>query len=343
MGLLSGRRTTDLEAMIPPAGGWVATGHLESGPTLVAGPATLVLGDLSLTGVIQPNRGGEDTPDHPAFVLAGGAGWRSLLPAASFSSPTAVRLSTVLQTLGQVTGEPYDAPPEAKLVPGYGWEPGTPADAVLADLVARGAIPTWRAQPNGRTSFTPWPSLPAADTRGTIVDRRLARGVREVALTTSVAAFLPGATLQGKTIVRVQFRETGSELRALVWDSSDVGPLDRWRRICLKALPWLARFGLDPATGNLFVRAADTRIDLAGGGPAVLRASDTGGRLVFDPGVPGVAVPAIYYQAPGSSVFVSVVVVPAGSTAGGTVPTLPGTTPATTVNLGPGSTKVTCG
>lgn len=334
MSFLDGRRTTDLDVMIPPAGGWVATGHLESGPAPVAGPATLVLGDLSLTGAIQPSRGGEDSPDHPAFVVAGGAGWRTLLSAGAFASPSAVRLSTVLRVLGQASGEAYDAPPEARLVPGYGWDAGTPADAVLADLVARGAVPTWRVLPSGRTSFTPWPAAGAADAKGTIADRRLARGVREVALTSSVRAFLPGATLEGRTIERVRFVETGTELRVLVWGSTDLGPLDRWRRICLKVFPWLARFGLDPATGNLFVRAADTRIDLAGGGPAVARMGDGTGYLYAQ--LSAGAVVALWWSAtaPPNAAWVPIVsgaIPPTNLTAG------------TPTSISAGSAKVTCG
>lgn len=221
MSTLNGRRTTDLDVTIPPAGGWVATGHLESGAPLDAGAATLVLGDLTLVGVVLPNRGGTDSPDRPAFVVAGGAGWLTPLPApdGAYASPSGVRLRTVLADLARAAGELYDAPPDVSLGPAYGWDAGTPADAVLAELLARGAVSApWRVQPNGRATFVPWPSIGAADTNGQIVDRRLARGLREVALTTSVAAWLPGATVQGTPIRRVTFKETANELRALTWE-----------------------------------------------------------------------------------------------------------------------------
>lgn len=219
MSLLSGRRVTDLELTIPPAGGWLGTGHLDSGAALATGPATLVLGDLSMIGTVL--RGGVDSPDRPAFVVAGGAGWSTLLqgPGGAYASPSGVRLRTVLADLARAAGEAYDVPADVSIGAAYGWDAGTPVDAVLAELVTRGALGPWRAQPNGRTSFAPWPALPAADTHGHVVDRRLARGLREVALTTSVAAWLPGATVQGVTIARTTLNETQDELRALVWDS----------------------------------------------------------------------------------------------------------------------------
>lgn len=221
MSLLNGRRTTDLELMIPQAGGWVATGHLESGDPLAAGQATLVLGDISLVCAVLPGRGGADAPSRPSFVVAGGAGWQTPLPApdGAYASPSGVRLRTVLADLARAAGELYDAPADATLGPAYGWTAGTTVDAVLAELVARGALAPWRVQPNGRTSFTPWPSIGAADKLGQIIDRRLARGVREVALTNAVARWLPGATVEGVTIRRVTFKETSNELRALVWDA----------------------------------------------------------------------------------------------------------------------------
>lgn len=222
MSTLNGRRLTDVEVTIPPAGGWVATGHLENGDPLVAGAATLVLGDLSLVGLVLPGRGGADAPARPSFVVAGGAGWTTPLPApgGAYASPTSVRLRTVLGDLARAVGELYDAPPDVSLGAAYGWDAGTPADAVLADLRARGALPSpWRVQPSGRASFTPWPSIGAADALGTVNDRHLDRGLRMVALTTFVARWLPGATIEGVPIARVTFKETADEIRALVWDA----------------------------------------------------------------------------------------------------------------------------
>jgi hypothetical protein len=233
MALLGSRRVTDLELTLPPAGGWLGTLHLDSGEPPSPGPTVLTIGDLALTCAILPGRGGADSPAHPAVVVAGGAGWRTPLPApgASLVSPTGVRLSTILAALAGVSHELYDAPPEVIVSPAvggtpgtYGWDASTPrrpvrCRAILADLVERGALPTWRVQPNGRTSFAPWPALGPADRFGVVEGRGLAFGGRTVALATTVSPWLPGATVQGVTIARVTYREQGGELRATVWSS----------------------------------------------------------------------------------------------------------------------------
>ncbi len=283
MSRIAGRRTTDLDAHIPPAGGWRAQGHLDSGAPLALGAATLTIGDLDLVGTVTDSY--LDAPEHPMFVLEGGAGWNKLLPApgASYSSPSGVRLSTVLRDLAELAGELYDAPPEAKLDTSYGWDASTEkpirARHVLDDLVARKAIPTWRVAPNGRTRFDAWPSLPAADALGVIEDREMAQGVRDVALQASVAAWLPGATVQGARILRLELHETGAELRAKVWTAPT--PLKSLRSIILGLFPWLARCGLAPS-GALALRGVAGRTELEGGGRAAAGKGHAVVRLSYD-------------------------------------------------------------
>ncbi len=233
MATLGGRRVTDLELTIPPAGAWLCTGHLDSGDPVAAGAVTLTIGDLAIQGRILPGRGGTDAPAHPAFVLAGGAGWKTPLPApgGSYASAAGVRLTTVLRDLAAIAGELYLAPPEVSLGASYGWDVSTPQQPrdcgeVLADLVARRALPLWRVAcgardvaPNGRTVFAPWPSWGPADAHGVIRGRDLGRGVWHVALSNSVAAWLPGATVQGRTIARVTLTERDGELRARISDA----------------------------------------------------------------------------------------------------------------------------
>lgn len=77
--------------------------------------------------------------------------------------------------------------------------------------------------------------------------------------------------------------------------------------------------------------------------PAALRASDTGGKYLFDPGnIALTLAPALFYLAPGASTYALVALLPAGSTVNGTVPPV-APPPGTAVVLGPGSTKVTVG
>jgi len=222
MATLGTRRVMDLEIELPPAGGWEGRLHLDSGAPPAAGDAVLTVGDLPLKCRVLANRGGLDAPEYPAVVVAGGYGWRAPQPAALFRSSGAggVRLSTVLLALAAAAGETVTLPPELKLGPSYGWDAGTTGRAVLADLVSRGAIPLWRADTlTGSTMFTPWPTRPAADALGVVGDRALAFGRRYVLASSNVAAWLPGATVQGARIERLIIRERDSETTMEVRES----------------------------------------------------------------------------------------------------------------------------
>jgi len=211
---------------VPPAGGWYADLHLDATTLPALGAATLTVGDLSLVGTVTDSAF-DDHPTggaKPRVVIEGGAGWARPLPREGrYEAAGGVRLLTVLRDLADLVGEPYDAPTDAPLPASYRWPASTPREPVtgadvLADLMARGAIPTWRVEPGGRTRFDAWPSLGAADAFGRVMRRNLARGRRTVGLDNRVAAFLPGSTLEGVATRRLIVRETASKLEAEVYE-----------------------------------------------------------------------------------------------------------------------------
>lgn len=223
MSTLNTLRVTKLEVHIPRSGAWIAWLHLDSATLPALGRAVLTVGDLSLVGAVIRT----DFDDHPGgalpmAVVRGGAGWRlPVVRAGQYASD--VRLSTVLRDLATQAGETYVAPAEATLGVEYRWEAHSPlapvhGEDVLADLVTRGYLATWRVDPaSGATRFDPWPARGAADGRGRVTGRNLARGRRTVGLDTQVAAFLPGSTLEGTTTARVVLHEDARELRADVY------------------------------------------------------------------------------------------------------------------------------
>jgi len=219
MSLLGARRCTELTIPLPPFGAWIGDAVLDSGDPPNPGPATLTIGDLVLSCTILSKRGGLDSPDRPHVMLTGGAGWLAKLPAGAFESSGGVRLSTVLGALAGLTGERLRPFAEGKLPPDYGWAAGDTGADVLADLVRRGALPTWRITSKGFTAFSPWPSTGAADAFGVIEDRDLARGVRYVRLSDRIAAWLPGATVQGTKISRIILTEREQETRVQTWET----------------------------------------------------------------------------------------------------------------------------
>lgn len=225
MSTLAGRTIARAEVHYPGTGGWLADVTLERGSIVPPGLATLQLADLALVGTVLPGRGGLDAADMPRAVVAGGAGWNALLSLEGrYTSSVGVRLSTVLRDLAGFAQEPYDAPAEVILAPSYGWTASSSraplrVRMVLAELITRGAIPTWRVPPNGRTRFDAWPTGGVADGAGRVLKRNLEAGVRYVGLDTRAAAFLPGASLEGIVIRRAVFLDTGSALSVEAWTS----------------------------------------------------------------------------------------------------------------------------
>ena len=217
---IAGLHVVEHETTIPPSGCWVLRGHLAGGtPPAVGSRATVTLADLSLVGTVEHT--GEDSPDQPTITVRGGIGWLRPLTAASFQSPGGVKLSTVLRALAAISGEPLELPAEAIVGPAYSWPASSPLERlccadVLAALVRRGALSTWRVAPGGATRFDPWPALKAADPGCRVLSRALAVGLRRVALDRA-AHLLPGATLEGATIRRVIFHEDADDLRAEVY------------------------------------------------------------------------------------------------------------------------------
>lgn len=223
MSLLGTARIMRLSCTIPPSGGWRADVILESGLAPALGAATLTIADLVLTGTVL--RSAIDAPGRPRAILFGGAGWLApLARPASYQTAGGVRLSTVLRDLATATGEPILQPAEGTVGLAFGWpsdQPHRPSTGrlVLNRLVEDGALVTWRVPPDGRTRFDAWPTLAAADSKGRVIRRDLALGMRHVGLDTKAAALLPGATLEGVPIARVTFNETSGDLTATTWTS----------------------------------------------------------------------------------------------------------------------------
>ena len=328
MSSLGSQRLVHCELYVPASGGWWADCKLEQGAAPAVGSTvTLTIKDLALVGKVT-SRSALDAPASPRVVVEGGLGWNTLLPSpgGSYASAGGVRLSTVLGDLAAIAGESFVAPADYILGNAYGWDASDPnlarrCSSVLADLVDRGALVTWRVDPaSGAAVFTPWPSIGAADQHATLIgDRNMSRGVREFSINGSVAALLPGATIDKSTIARVQFVETADSIHATTWDVESAAPTadQSMRTWLLRLFPFLARFGARP-TGQL------KPVARVGDGTGYLYAQTATGNIV-----------AVYYSAapPPLAVWVPIVMAP--------VPPTP-TTAGTPVSIQTGSARVSC-
>ena len=109
------------------------------------------------------------------------------------------------------------------------------------------------------------------------------------------------------------------------------------RQLVAEAFPWIERFGLT-AKGDLAIKSASSKIDLAGGDKPVARVADTCTQLAFYPGVPGVSPPILYFtnDAEEPKVWSIVALAPA------LTPPIPGG-PSTPIVIITGSEKVSSG
>lgn len=346
MSTLGNLRILTADVHIPSTGAWWAEVSLDSSTLPALGPATLSLSDLTLTGqVVRTDFDDNPRGGKPYAVVRGGAGWRKPVAFAGGYQGGTVLLSTVLTDLASLTGESIVQPATASstsLGASYAWQAHTPAapvhyEDVLADLMSRGAIPSWRIDPaTGATRFDPWPTLPAADGRGRVMSRRLARNHRHVGLDTVVSAFLPGATLEGAAISRVRITQDSGKLTADVYLDSTITAHQSIRRVLVQLFPWLTDLVLAAGTKGqgLAIRAAGGLLHLAGGptDPGVARVGDGTGYLYAQIGTGNVI--ALFYsptQAPNAAWT---------PVASGVAPTP--TTPGTAISIQTGSGKVTC-
>lgn len=225
MSTLAGLPVLRAEVMVPAAGAWWGVFVLDATVLPNVGRARFVLHDLELEGGIIRR----DWDDHPGggrvvAVARGGPGWDNEVTRKGLYEGDNVKLSTVLRDLAGMAGEAYSAPPDVALGSALAWQASSATAPVccvdvLHELIARGFLATWRVEPfSGQTVFAPWPSLGAADARGRVVARAGHRGRRTVGLDTMIAAFLPGAVLEGVPIVRTVYKVTAREVRADVYN-----------------------------------------------------------------------------------------------------------------------------
>lgn len=215
MTTLGTQRTARTTLVIPGYGTARANVVFENGAAPIAGPATLTMYGLAMTGTIV--RADIDATDLPHAVWVNGAGWDTPLGARSYQSGNGVRVSTILRDLARDAGETFAVDPIATVgaaVVGNWYarrgstptEPSTGRMAMLA-LWRLGYVPPWWVDGQGRTNFGPRPGG-AAVGRADVMRRDASVGLRVFGCD-DPSGFLPGTTLEGVTTRRLVVREAG--------------------------------------------------------------------------------------------------------------------------------------
>jgi len=224
---LAGHRVTHARAYLPAWGVWWAEVSLDEEVTL-SGRVALALADLSLSGTIMS--GGPGPKGRANFRIAGGAGsWGRDVAPKSYANDAGVKAATVLADAASACGEAIDAAtlPTTRLGPAFAREAGPAARALEQIAPAAwyvGEDGTTRIGRRAAAAFT----APAA-----IASVDLAR--RTVALASeSIAAIVPGVTVEGIEAVDVMHELAPGALRSTLWGSgmaSTSRRLTAWRRI----------------------------------------------------------------------------------------------------------------
>lgn len=215
MSTVGRERLQSVELHWPYYGGSWARVSTEVG-RVPPGPATLVIGDLSLVGAILPDRAGDDAPSAWSGIWASGAAWDTVLPARDgYQSDDGVRLKTVLSDLAKECGNAPLVMPVDVAVGTYWTRPLTDGSRrpwtgkhELTTLARARAVPSpYWLDALGVTRFGPRPTgIIRAAAR--VTRRDLTRGMRLLGVD-SPKAFAPGLSFEGDVISRMVIREKG--------------------------------------------------------------------------------------------------------------------------------------
>ncbi len=221
--------------LVPLVGAWTADLVL-AGQDVVAGPCTVVIGNLTLQGAVYRTAvyGGQTR----ARLVGGAGGWRKPVPAQGYGNPAGVALSTVLGDVAAATGETILVAVDTSIGNAFARVAfaSSVASDVLWQLLALGFIPSWRVAPDGVTRTDAWPATPV-QTPFTPTDARPDEGTIQIA-TEDYASWLPGCTFSSP-LLDTTYTSAGVEYRwgddgtmrfvVLVGTDGDriVGPLQR--------------------------------------------------------------------------------------------------------------------
>jgi hypothetical protein len=192
------------------------------------GSVTLACSGLSVKLGVVPGRSGLDAADRPHAVLVAGVGWqKQITNPLSYQSDSGIKLLMVLRKLAGLAGEPIEYPSDAEIGKHYecvASRPGEPVRIVdaLNDLVRHGYCSNWRVDIDGILRF--------GERTGSEVTNRATqilvnRGVGFVTYgIDDPAQLIPGNTLDGQVIDRLDLREKDGHLEADVFFSGTSTP-----------------------------------------------------------------------------------------------------------------------
>lgn len=212
---VGGVSCTTAEIHRPRYGSWRGVVDTDGDSTL-SGVVSLVIGDLTLSGVIA---GGGVSGGVGRWEVRGSVAWDKVIASRPYQTDAAagVRLRTILIDAARDCGA-YDAgltlPSDARAGSSFLRSEG-PARLLLATLRASGLCPPWYVDTNGGTVFAER-SAGEVSSVSRVKDRNLALGLRWIGVD-EYAPWTPGALFEGGRIdyvvIRANKRDSLLEVR----------------------------------------------------------------------------------------------------------------------------------
>lgn len=232
---LNNHRLTKARVNLGAWGCWYADAELDGDHTLT-GACELKVSDLTLNGTIL--NGGPKKGRSTFRIVAGAAGWGTVIDHKDYGSDLGVKMSTVLRDAATAAKEQIVITSDAAIGPKFVRQEG-PAARVLEQLVPG----NWYVDELGVTRVGKRPALPYTLAATRVVPADLAQ--RTVTLAPdSIKTLLPGAVVDGIEAVDVQHDIGPKGLRSTIWgklskQDSTSRRLERFRKLLLQALPFL--------------------------------------------------------------------------------------------------------
>ena len=215
---------------IPRVGMWTADVAIATDEAM-SGAATVVLGNLTLTGTIY--RSNPFAGQTRARIVGGAAGWRTQLGAKAYTNASGVSLRMILNDAAKECGEHVTLATDTQVGPFYARLAG------IASTTLRAFCPQWYVDTSGVTQIGDWPTVVVASPF-VVTDQRPDEGLVEIA-TEDYASWLPGASFSGPTLDGTfqsfgsvyTFKQDGTFRLQILTDTADdrlLGPLQKHHR-----------------------------------------------------------------------------------------------------------------
>ena len=209
---LNGAEALRATVILPKWGIWTADVQLANQPddaTPLAGAATIVLEDLTLSGTIVA--GGHFGGRGWYKVVGGAAGWRKVPSALSYRGEAGVKASAIVTDAARELGETVASFADFRVGPAF-IRPPLFEGARILDLVAK---ENWYVDESGVTHIGVRASSSYAGTYRLLESQP--DQARLLLAPDTLVGLVPGASLEGITVATVRHEYTEEGLRSHVW------------------------------------------------------------------------------------------------------------------------------